>query len=187
MAEIPVERKKSFPWWLPLLALLGILGLWLLLRNRDGDDTSRTTAPTVTPAITSAPTAAINAATAGSALLTDVATFTGASNKASLIGRQAQLDRVQVQRVLSDRAFTVGPSRGQEMFALLDEGLDTAGGNEQRVAVKVGQWLTLRGLVEKPWDAEVAKERKRGLNAAESAEMKNQTAYLLVKQISGAQ
>ena len=46
MAEIPVEKKSSFPWWLALLglALLGLL-LWMFM---DNDDTATTTYATPT-------------------------------------------------------------------------------------------------------------------------------------------
>ena len=69
------------------------------------------------------------------------------------------------------------------MFVMLDESLDTASSKEQAVRVKEGLALNLKGTVERPPDAETLKERKRGLNAAEAAELKNHQAYLLAKEI----
>jgi len=45
MAEIPVERESSFPWWLLLVgaALLGLL-LWMFMANDDDADVYTTSA-----------------------------------------------------------------------------------------------------------------------------------------------
>lgn len=192
MAEIPVQRKSGLPWWIWPLAILGLLGLLWLAFGRDRDDDRETRAnATPTPAlavVTSSPAPGLVSTTGAAAggALNDVNAYVTANDKAAFIGRQAQLGNVRVLRVLSDRAFTVGATRGQEMFAMLDESLDNAGGKEQRVAIKEGQALSLSGTIERPPDAETAKERWRGLNAKEAAELKNQTSYLLVKNVSAA-
>lgn len=179
------------PWWIWPLAILGLLGLLWLAFGRGRDDGRETRAgATPTPAlaiVTSSPAPGIvERTTATGGALSDLNDYVTANDKVAFIGRQAQLGNVRVQRVLSDRAFTVGSARGQELFAMLDEKLDNAGGNEQRVAIKEGQTLRLSGTIERPPDAETAKERWRGLNASEANELKNQTAYLLVKNVSSA-
>ena len=49
MAEIPVEKKDGFPWWLLLLGalLLGLL-LWMFLANDNDPDVIETRAPIAT-------------------------------------------------------------------------------------------------------------------------------------------
>ena len=122
--------------------------------------------------------------------LTDIARFVSATDKASFVGRSAQLTGVEVQRVLSDRAFTVGPRRGQELYVILDDKLN-AGAAEKKVAVKPGQKLTLSGPLTKPPTGEIAAEQNKPgalkLSAAEASEMKQQQVYLHADQLKAAQ
>lgn len=219
MAEIPIKRKGGIPWWVWLLGLLALL-LLLILMMRGCDDRAvgvndnnnnangNRAASGTTNANNANLTGAAGNANAGGASganangqnsaqvnvtggpLTDLATFASATDKATYAGRNAQLTGVEVQRVLSDRAFTVGPRRGQELFVILDDRLN-AGGAEKKVAVKAGQKLTLSGPLRKPPTGEIAEEQNKPgalkLSAAEASEMKQQQVYLHADQLKAAQ
>lgn len=187
MAEIPVERKHGAPGWLwpvILIGALGLAGLIFYLVSRDGRETA-STAPAPTTQAAQQPGTPGGAAL-GAQAITDVNYLTSQTDKAALAGRRVQLSSVTVQRVMSDRVFSVGSGAGQEMFVILDEKLDR-GGAEQIVAVKPGQVLSLSGVIERAPSAETASERTRGLNAAEAGAIKDQQVYLLAQAIRGAQ
>ncbi len=65
-----------------------------------------------------------NAALNSGPVITDTNFFAGANDKMTLAGRQAEIKNVRVNRVLSDRVFTVKSGSG-EMFVMLDENLDS--------------------------------------------------------------
>lgn len=200
MAEIPVERKSGLPWWVWLLGLLALLlllssllrscnnGVAVVNNNDNTNTVTRTTTTTTSTNANSNAGSVLNGnttVTRGDAL-TDISSFLSSSNRASFIGRGAQLNNVRVQRVLSDRAFTVGPSNGQEMYVVLDNSLNE-GGSERKFRIEEGQMLTLAGTMEKPPTAEInAEQRKPGdikLNPAEASEMKRQQVYLHANKI----
>ena len=209
MADIPIERKGGIPWWAWLLGLLALLLLLAFLMrgctdrgavvetnnndnraivNTNGNDNARSTSANLNSNQTSDGSGQVKVSNGP---MTDVTSFALASDKGSYVGRQAQLTGVEVQRVVSDRAFTVGAKRGEELYVLLDDSLN-AGGAEHKVVVKPGQRLTLAGPLEKPaGSAEVKEEQNKPgahkLNPAEAAEMKNQQAYLHANQIKLAQ
>lgn len=220
MAEIPIERKGGLPWWAWLLGLLALLLLIIFMmrgcddravgvndnNNANGNRTSSGAMNANNANVSGASgnanaqvggAGSANANAQGSAQvnvvggpLTDIASFVSASDKASFVGRNAQLTGVEVQRVLSDRAFTVGPNRGQELYVILDDSLNS-GGAEKRVAVKAGQKLTLSGPLTKPPTGEIAAEQNKPgalkLSAAEASEMKQQQVYLHANQLKAAQ
>ncbi len=210
MAEIPIERKGGIPWWAWLLGLLALLLLLILLMRGCNDGAVVVNDNNANRAASNANTNAnLNNANTGAGMsgnananansaqvnvnggpLTDIATFVSATDRASFIGRSAQLTGVEVQRVLSDRAFTVGPRRGQEMYVILDDRLNS-GGAEKKVVVKPGQKLTLSGSLVKPPSGEIAEEQNKPgalkLNPAEASEMKQQQDYLHADQLGAAQ
>ncbi len=216
MAEIPIERKGGIPWWAWLLGLLALLLLLILLMRGCNDravvvnDNNNSNANRVASNANANANANLNNANTGAGTsgnmnangsnpaqvnvnggpLTDLATFVSATDRASFIGRSAQLTGVEVQRVLSDRAFTVGPRRGQELYVILDDRLNS-GGAEKKVVVKPGQKLTLSGSLVKPPSGEIAAEQNKPgalkLNPAEASEMKQQQVYLHADQLGAAQ
>lgn len=207
VAEIPVERKSAIPWWAWFLLALLLLALVALGLSRCGAERAGLNSGTNQSAAgagnrngaTSGSAAGSNASTpvatntssaggtAGNAsgAVTDISAYLSASDKGSLAGRGADFGSVMVQRVLSDRAFTVGPSRDQELFVMLDNSLNE-GAAEKQVQIKEGQRLTLAGTFEKPPTAETAQERYRGLSASEAAEMKAREIYVHANRVAGA-
>ncbi len=119
-------------------------------------------------------------------VIKDVNEFGGASNKAALVGRGFFVNGVRVNRVLSDKAFTVKSGSG-EMFVLLDDNLDSPGGKESQVRMKPGQNVNLGGEFRNVPTGEVAQETKGGgLNKNEYAQMKGQQVYLHATSVEDA-
>ncbi len=214
MAEIPVERneKSGLPWWLiPLLLLLLLLPLlWFLSRgcntapvangNTNSNANSNANRAVVTNGNSNANSGAMMTSNAnamtnmngnvnGSATgerVTDVNLFGTTADKNSLTGRNVQLSKVKVARVLSDRVFTLTSGSG-EMFAMLDENLDSGGGKEKQIKIQPGQVLNLDGNFRSVPDAETKEEAKnRDLNKAEYAQMKGQQVYLHATKVEDA-
>ena len=212
MAEIPVERKKGgLPWWLiPLLLLLLLLPLLFFFSrscneragvventNTNGNvnravatttnanTTNIATNTNVTTNANSPRSDVENAGTATGPKVTDVGFFSGVDNKSTLVGRAAEFTNVKVNRVLSDRVFTVTSGSG-EMFALLDENLDTGGGKEKQIKMRTGQTVNLSGDFRRVPDAETRDEQQRNLNQREYAQMKGQDVYLHVGGVKDA-
>lgn len=208
MAEIPVERKKGgLPWWLiPLLLLLLLLPLLFFLSRGCNDRTTvvgntngnvnraavttttntNVVANTGVTANTNAPRIDVqNAGTATGPKVTDVGFFGGVNDKSTLVGRGADLKNVKVNRVLSDRVFTV-TSGSSEMFMLLDDKLNV-GNMEERIKIRPGQVVNLSGDFRSVPTGEVKdEEQNRDLNRAEYARMKDQKVYLHVNAVSDA-
>jgi hypothetical protein len=213
MAEIPVERKreKTFPWiW--LLPLLLIPLIYLLMRGGDERDDGhadlsrdrevRTDAGSTTPAgsATVVTPPAGSSATGGSSVLgdsagthggstvagarlADLGVYFAAPDRLSMAGKGIDLASVEVRRVISDRGFTVGPSKDQELFVMLDDRLNE-GSNERRVSIKPGQRLAIGGTLMTPPSAETKEERYRGLSAEEGRELNAQQVYLHAESVS---
>ena len=119
-----------------------------------------------------------NRGTATGERVTDVNIFGNTADKNSLAGRGVQLTKVKVNRVISDRVFTV-TSGSSEMFAMLSENLDSGGGKEQQIKIRSGQTLNINGDFQRVPDAETKEEtQNRDLNKAEYAQMKGQQIYL---------
>jgi hypothetical protein len=216
MAEIPVERKKGgLPWWLiPLALLLFLILLFLSLRSCD-DNSGRNTnannnanrAVSVTANSNNTSTArnsnnsgnAVGTANASGAAIpadsnearqsgaavSDVNYFAGINDKASLAGRSADLKNVRVNRVVSDRLFTVKAGSG-EMFVLLDESLDSAGGKEKQIKIRRGQNLNIGGAFQSVPEAETREEQQRDLNQREYRRMRGQQVYLQANSVDDA-
>ena len=90
--------------------------------------------------------------------LSDVTQFTGATDRATLIGRKVKLTDVKVLRVITDRAYFVGGSDEQKMLVLLDKGMD-AGAGPQRVNIMPNGTVSLTGVLEKVPNPEMAQEQ----------------------------
>lgn len=202
------DKKSPLIWLLPLLLLIPLI--WLLTRagderddghadlSRDGNvrsDAGTGVAPgSSTSDLTRSDAGAILGDSAGTAQgsagnadrLTDAGAFFTASDRMSLRGRGIDLSNVEVQRVVSDRGFTVGPRKGQELFVLLDDRLNE-GSADKRLRIKPGQRLAIGGTFMDPPSAETKQERYRGLSTKESGELRAQDIYLHAETISQAQ
>lgn len=194
MAEIPVTRKSGgLPWWLPLLAILGLLLLGFFFLRGCNDraavvDTNANNAvnANVGTANANARITTENLGTATGQRVTDVNLFGSTADKMSLAGRRVDLTNVRVARVLSDRVFTVTSGSG-EMFVMLDENLDTGGGKEQQIKARPGQLVNLGGTFQRVPNAQTQEERSgRGLNAQEFQQMANQQVYLHCTDVKNA-
>lgn len=199
MAEIPVERKGGgIPWWVWLLgALLLLLLLGLLSRgcNDPNDNAANANANTANLNANANTNANLNTNTNANAnariatqgvgaatgeRVTDVNIFGSTADKQSLAGRRVDVQNVRVNRVLSDRVFTVTSGSG-EMFVLLDDKLDSPGGKESQIRAKEGQLVNLGGTFQAipARSQEVNDDRRDGdLNAREFRQMSGQQIYL---------
>lgn len=210
MAEIPVERKNGgIPWWVWLLGALLLLALLGLLARgcNDRDDNAAIGNVNTNVNATNVNTANVNTSmnanananmnadmnananarmstqgvgTATGERVTDVNIFGSTADKQSLVGRRVDVQNVRVNRVLSDRVFTVTAGSG-ELFVLLDDKLDSPGGRENQIKAREGQLVNLGGTFQSPpaRSLEVQDDRKDGsLNAREFQQMAGQQVYL---------
>ncbi len=193
-------------WLLLALVLLGLL-LALLRRHPQAADQAApapATAPVSAPAAVPAPAAA-DASTTGATPtsgqdikvhkgtdiatakpaeasvpgvpLSDVVTFAAAADPLSFVGRKAKLTNVAVQKVISDRAFFVGPTPQQQMLVLLDKGMDAGASGANKVTVAAGQPVSLIGVVEKMPTQEAISQQYQ-ISGDNYAAIQSQKAYL---------
>ena len=94
-----------------------------------------------------------------------------------MIGRKAKLTGVTVQKVITDRAFFVGPSPQQQMLVLLDKGMNAGASGAAKVTVATGHPVSLIGVVEK-LPMQEAVNQTSGVSAADYASIQDQKAYL---------
>ena len=114
-------------------------------------------------------------------LITDVVTVVTTPDKQSLVNKQMQLTDVQVQSVVGDRTFWVGPSNTQQLLVVLDEALDTSR-VDKKLDINTGQTLTLKGLIRTLPSIPEA-QKQWGLSATETEPLKNQQVYLQAQQV----
>lgn len=145
-------------------------------------NSNSSTAPGNNNSMSSGNSSTGNTSAVGTAI-TDVNYFGSASDKAALVGREINLSGVRVERVLSDRVFTVKSGSG-ELFVLLDENLDSGGGKEQQIKMRPGQNVALTGDFRRVPNAETKEEQSRDLNKTEYGQMKGQQVYLHAKSVS---
>ncbi|MGI4789508.1 MAG: hypothetical protein ACRYFS_11735 [Janthinobacterium lividum] len=198
-AQVYHEKSKGFPWWAWLLLAVVLLGLLLALLNRHGTPQAATA-----PATNSAPAAADTSSAPSGAVsghdikihkgtdiatakpqqasvpgvpLSDVVTFAAATDPLSFAGRRAKLTAVPVLKVLSDRAFFVGPSAQQQILVLLDKGLDAGAGSGSKVTIATGQPISLIGVIEKMPTQEAISQQYQ-ISGANYTAIQSQKAYL---------
>lgn len=119
--------------------------------------------------------------------ITDLTTIFEEQDKATLAGRQVDLQgqtAAQVQSVVGDTTFWVGPSSDQQVFVVLSEEQDAAGaaGVEGRVDVNEGQTVRLTGQVQQLPSIEEARQQW-GLSEANAAQLENQEIYISAEQV----
>jgi len=125
-----------------------------------------------------------NAALNSGPVITDTNFFGGVNDKMTLVGREAKVSGVRVNRILSDRVFTVKSGSG-EMFVMLDENLDSPGGKEDQIKMKSGQNVNLGGSFRTTPSVETKDEAQNSdLNQKEYAQMKGQKVYLHATSVS---
>jgi len=109
--------------------------------------------------------------------LSDVAVYASTADPTTLIGRKAKLTNVLVQKVVTDRAFFVGPTAQQQMLVLLDKGMDAGASGDKKVKITAGQPVSLIGVVE-ALPAQEAVNQTYGVSAADYGSLQSQKAYL---------
>ncbi len=109
--------------------------------------------------------------------LSDVNTLTAAADPLALAGQRAKLTNVTVRRVITDRAFFIGPSDSQQMLVLLDKGLDAGTSNAAKVTITAGQPVSLVGVIEKLPTPE-ALSQTYALSGENLTSLASQKAYL---------
>jgi hypothetical protein len=109
--------------------------------------------------------------------LSDVVVFATAADATTFIGRKAKLTNVPVQKVITDRAFFVGPSADQQMLVLLDKGMDAGASGAKKVQIATGQPVSLIGVVE-ALPTQEAVNQTYGVSAADYTALQSQKAYL---------
>ena len=157
MAEIPIERKSTIPWWVwaLLAALLLALLVWWISDDDEVDDAEvvATTAPVVE---TDTGVAAPVDDTAETGAITELSAITSGT-AASLIGREVRLTGVTAGSVPEDAGFWIADASGQRVWVVLDEVRTPDTQIEGRVDVDEGDAVdimgTLRSVSEQPTGA----------------------------------
>lgn len=203
-AQVYREKKGGIPWWAWLLLALLLLGLLYALLHHSTPQTAETTpAPVAAPAaapVTPVPAVADTAtptpgkdikihegtdittakpqeASVPGVPLSDVVPFATATDPLTFVGRRAKLTNVSVQKVLSDRAFFVGPTAQQQMLVLLDKGMDAGASGGNKVTIAAGQPVSLIGVVEKMPTQEAIGQQYQ-ISGANYTAIQDQKAYL---------
>ncbi len=206
-AQVYHEKKGGIPWWAWLLLALVLLGLLLAFLGRHGNQQAAqpAPAPAAAPVATPAPASTADNSAAGTTPtpgqdikihkgtdittakaaeasvpgvpLSDVVTFAAATDPLSFVGRNAKLTAVPVQKVLSDRAFFVGPTPQQQMLVLLDKGMDAGASGGSKVTIATGQPVSLVGVVEKMPTQEAISQQYQ-ISGDNYTAIQDQKAYL---------
>jgi hypothetical protein len=130
-------------------------------------------------------TAAGTAAAGTQGAITSIGALTGAANQGALAGRQARLRNVRVQRVLGDRAFTIGPSTRQQVLVVLSPN-EEQGGAESRVRITEGQTVTMSGTVRRlPGTAQALSQL--GVSRQDVSALANRSVYVLAQRVESGQ
>jgi hypothetical protein len=183
MERIPVTRKKGTPAWLWILLLLLLLGLLYFLffrksNNNDEwmDDTTMSSETYDSSSVNSPAPPPPGNDTTGSASteVTDLKPVYTASDKQSYVGRQVNLQNVQVHKVISDTTFWIGDSHDQRMFVT-----GVRNGNATQ-KLKEGQKISIKGRIEKMPDENT---RKSGWGINDQTDFNGQGLYLRAQEI----
>jgi len=79
--------------------------------------------------------------------ITDLQQIINAPDKPALVGKQVQLNQIQVQAVVGDQSFWIGPSPSQQVFVTFSEIPTPGTPKEGQVAIKSGQRVSLSGTI----------------------------------------
>lgn len=184
MADIPVQPKRGVPGWVWLIAALVLLGLLAaLLLGVFGDDRD-VPLTTGAQATVVAPTAAAGGqakpTTAGGAVATDVP-IGQPDRLVAMVGQDVRLTSVQVQEVVSDKGFWVGPSDTQRLFVLLEENSSPNTKTEGQVDVNKGQTVTIEGEIRRLPSADQAQQV--GFDPQRFEELQKEQVYLHAERV----
>ncbi|MDQ3233657.1 MAG: hypothetical protein M3Q07_17710, partial [Pseudobdellovibrionaceae bacterium] len=122
-------------------------------------------------------TVAANANQPVNQAITDLMTIQNTVDKATLVGRIVQLNKVDVQNVVGDQSFWIGPDN-QKVFVTFNEIPTPGTAKEGQVAIKAGQKVSLNGTIRSlpTLSDEWRKQNKVDDNTAKS--LKQQPIYI---------
>lgn len=141
MAEIPISRKPAIPLWGWFLLAAGVvILLWWALAGWGRRDTVAIGNP------------------AEAEPITDVVAIVAIPNRLPLVGRRVQFTNVNVQSVVGDKTFWIGPSAEQRVFVVLNEVPTPGTPIEGRYDINAGQTINVTGTLVRMPDANTAKD-----------------------------
>lgn len=147
MAEIPVERKGGgIPWWVWLLLAAIVVALLIWWASAEEDEVE-TVEPVGVEAVEPFPADGVatnQMAAAGP--ITDMSMLMPTISE-DMVGRQVQLDGVQIQEVVSDIGFWIGPSQDQRIFAVLSQEPTPTTPTEGAADVNPGSTANVSGTI----------------------------------------
>lgn len=123
--------------------------------------------------------------TASESAITNLQTIIDEPNKQSLAGQPVLLSSTQVQDVVGDVTFLVGPSADQTVFAVLGDELVGAQA-DAAMNIEQGETLAIVGTLQQAPSAQEA-QQELGLTQAEVAELQGEDVYLFVEEVEAAQ
>jgi hypothetical protein len=183
MERIPVQRKKSTPAWLWILLLLLLLGLlyFLFFRNKTDesewlDDTTTSQTTNTDSTITGAAPNPNQTSDTTSSDVTDLKPVYSATNKQEYVGRQVNLQNVQVHKVVNDTTFWIGDNASEKLFVT---GYKNGNATQK---LKEGQRVSIKGTLEKLPD-EAARKSGWGITDKQAADFNGQELYLRAQEI----
>ena len=177
MAEIPIERKSGIPWWVwLLLALVAIALLIYMFTGEEDEREAIDTTPAVVAPVDGTAQPALDGTDMATGPITDLTMLAGGANLASMVGRPVQLSNVQVQDVVGDRTFWVGPSASNRVLVVLDEKMSASQpGVEGRYDVTTGQTVNVSGMIQNVSDPAFKDNPIEGLPAGQDAVVRAQS------------
>ena len=122
---------------------------------------------------------------AGDDTLTDITVFAKTQDKASLVGKNANFEKLKVARIVGPRTFTVAAEGSQELYVMLDEASAKGVGTQGKI--DVGTMVNISGEFEKLTAEEVmdvANNRFRGMTQTEREFMKDKTYYFQADKVT---
>ena len=150
MAEIPVEKKSSMTWlWVLLALIVAALLLWWVLDDDDEavDPAGVETVQVETMTTDGLPTDGVTAnQTAAAGPVTDISMLIPAIAP-EMVGREVRLAGVQVQEVVGDIGFWIGPSSDQRVFAVLSQEATPSTPMEGEADVNAGATADITGTI----------------------------------------
>jgi hypothetical protein len=163
MAEIAVERRRGFPWWIWLLGAAALLLiLWALLAGDGGRG---------------------EAERAAGEPVTELSAFRGVADPEQLVGRSVEIETASVASVTGDRDFWVSDGQGGQVLVILDQVPTPAQpGIEGRYDVNPGQTISIYGEVQRFPGWQEA-QSQWNLDAQYRSQFENQPVYIAANRL----
>ena len=133
-------------------------------------------------------TAANNAGATNGGDITDVAVIINAPDREKLVGKRVNIQGVQVQSVVGDRMFYVGPGNDKGLLVALVEEKTPNTQMEGKVDVNKGQTIALSGTIHRVPNMEEARKQFDGLlSDKELQTITDQKVYLRTNKVNISQ